>query len=308
MSDITKFCLKPEHEEILKKRPRAPWIDDVPEGDHITPYPTYEVGKLFHLFDEAYYENGDFKMKYYFFDPVKNGYDDNKKHPILIFLHGTSNALVGDVCINYTGAELYASDSYQKDLGGAYILIPVANEYRAEDGHVEGAWSEAYSHPTHDLIMDFISRRENHISKRILLGNSSGATMVLKLMATFMDDFDAVIPVGSSSLGSDEVLDEYDQKDKILFLAIGRRDEFHDYEEEIAPRLDRLKRMKHCFLFIPEWVRNGDKGIASIEGGIEMGQHCLMNAVQCNLMFDDNTPMDERLPGGLTGWIAENIL
>jgi hypothetical protein len=33
-----------------------------------------------------------------------------------------------------------------------------------------------------------------------------------------------------------------------------------------------------------------------------------MNAVQCNLMFDDNTPMDERLPGGLTGWIAENIL
>ena len=169
MSDITKFCLKPEHEEILKKRPRAPWIDDVPEGDHITPYPTYEVGKLFHLFDEAYYENGDFKMKYYFFDPIKNGYDDNKKHPILIFLHGTSNALVGDVCINYTGAELYASESYQKDLGGAYILIPVANEYRAEDGHVEGAWSEAYSHPTHDLIMDFISRRENHISKRILL-------------------------------------------------------------------------------------------------------------------------------------------
>ena len=54
MSEIAKFCLKPEHEEILKKRPRAPWIDDVPEGDHITPYPTYEVGKLFHLFDEAY--------------------------------------------------------------------------------------------------------------------------------------------------------------------------------------------------------------------------------------------------------------
>ena len=51
MSDITKFCLKPEHEEILKKRPRAPWIDDVPEGDYITPYPTYEVGKLFHLFE-----------------------------------------------------------------------------------------------------------------------------------------------------------------------------------------------------------------------------------------------------------------
>ena len=39
-----------------------------------------------------------------------------------------------------------------------------------------------------------------------------------------------------------------------------------------------------------------------------MGQHCLMNAIQANLMFDDNTPMDERLPRGLTGWLAENIL
>ena len=48
-----------------------------------------------------------------------------------------------------------------------------------------------------------------------------------------------------------------------------------------------------------------DKGIASIVGGIEMGQHCLMNAVQSNLMFDDGTPMDPRLPDGLTGWIAD---
>ena len=28
-----------------------------------------------------------------------------------------------------------------------------------------------------------------------------------------------------------------------------------------------------------------------------------MNAVQANLKFDDGTPMDERLPRGMTGWI-----
>jgi hypothetical protein len=89
---------------------------------------------------------------------------------------------------------------------------------------------------------------------------------------------------------------------------MGKRDEFNHYDQMIAPRLDKLNSMKHSFIYTPDWVRNGDKGIASIDGGIEMGQHCLMNAVQCNLMFDDNTPMDERLPGGLTGWIAENIL
>ncbi len=36
-----------------------------------------------------------------------------------------------------------------------------------------------------------------------------------------------------------------------------------------------------------------------------MGQHCLMNAIQSNLMFDDGTPMEERLPGGVTAWIKE---
>lgn len=63
--------------------------------------------------------------------------------------------------------------------------------------------------------------------------------------------------------------------------------------------------MKNCFMFTPEWVRNGDKGIASIVAEVEMGQHCLMNAVQANLMFDDGTPMDRRIPRGMTGWIAD---
>ena len=36
-----------------------------------------------------------------------------------------------------------------------------------------------------------------------------------------------------------------------------------------------------------------------------MGQHCINNAVQCDLMFDDGTPMDPLHPGGVTGWIRE---
>ena len=63
--------------------------------------------------------------------------------------------------------------------------------------------------------------------------------------------------------------------------------------------------MKNCFIFIPEWVRNGDGGIASIFGGVEMGQHCLVNSMHINLMYDDHSPMDERLPNGVTGWLAD---
>ena len=77
---------------------------------------------------------------------------------MLIFFHGTSNALEGELCINYSGAEMYASDEYQKDLGGAYVLIPIANEVRGEDGRVEGAWEVEYVEPVISLIDEFIKK------------------------------------------------------------------------------------------------------------------------------------------------------
>ncbi len=94
-------------------------------------------------------------------------------------------------------------------------------------------------------------------------------------------------------------------KGKFMFLAIGKRDEFNPFSKWIEPRLSRLERMKNIFMYTPEWVRNGDKGIASIVAGVEMGQHCLMNPVQANLMFDDGTPMEPKLPRGVTGWLAD---
>ena len=289
-------------------RPVPPWAGEMEPGDFISTAPTYEVGKLFYLFDKNQYKHASgTELKYYFYDPIKHSTGERKELPLLVFLHGTSNALEGDVCINYTGAELYASKEYQKSLGGAHILIPVANEYRDEAGKVQGFWSADYLESVHGLIMDFVADRKEVIGPIILLGNSSGATFVLRLMDTYMDDFDVVIPVGGTAVAEDSVLDKYDEKGKYLFLALGKREEFHNYNEELVPRLPRLERMKHCFIFTPDWVRNGDKGVASIYAGIEMGQHCLMNGVQCNLMFDDGTPMDERLPRGLTGWIAEVV-
>nr|MCR5178824.1 hypothetical protein [Lachnospiraceae bacterium] len=283
----------------------AAWYDEVPEGDFISKAPTYRVGELFGRFHRAEYVYDDVSMKYYWYDPREYGVADNGKLTLLTFLHGTSNALVGDVCINYTGAELYASDAYQEKLGGAFILIPVANEYRDEEGSVKGQWSPDYFDTVHSLFLDFIKEKTDGVGLRVLLGNSSGATFVLRLMDNYMDDFDVVIPVGSDALPDDAGLDLYDEKGKCLFLAICKRDEFHPFEEKLKSRMDRLERMKNAFLFLPEWTRNGDKGIASIIGGVEMGQHCLMNAIQANLMFDDGTPMDPRLPDGLTGWIAD---
>ena len=52
---------------------------------------------------------------------------------------------------------------------------------------------------------------------------------------------------------------------------------------------------------------NGDHGIASINFGVEMGQHCLINPMHANLKFDDGTPMEPDLPNGITGWLAQML-
>lgn len=75
---------------------------------------------------------------------------------VLIFLHGRSNALEGDICINYTGAEFYATEKYQKQIGGAYVLVPLANEKRNENGEVTDTWGETYAEPLYNLINSFI--------------------------------------------------------------------------------------------------------------------------------------------------------
>ena len=284
-------------------RPTPPWINEIPEGAFVSYDPTYPTGKYFDRFEE----DNAFGLKYYYFDPTKHGYPDGKDYPLLVFLHGTSNALVGELCINYSGAEMYASDDYQKDLGGAYILIPIANEVRNENGELSGAWDEQYVEPVTDLIDEFVNTHMTGCRARVLLGNSSGGRFTFIISRHHPEKFDIILPVGSCEIPPDEVLDEYDKNDVALFLAFSKHDELTSFKDTISPRLERIKNMKSSFIFTPDWTYNGDKGIASINFGFEMGQHCLMNGIQMNLKFDDKTPMDESLPDGVTGWLVEEM-
>lgn len=113
------------------------------------------------------------------------------------------------------------------------------------------------------------------------------------------------MPIASGYVPSDEALSEIEKTKTRILLAHGRHDEMADFDECIKPRLHALESMKNCRLFLPEWVYNGDGGIASVFYGFEMGQHCMINWVQNNLMFDSGKPADPMLPGGVTGWIKE---
>lgn len=287
-------------------KPTPPWAKEIPEGSFISYEPTYKVGEYFNRFHKDSFE----KMSYYFFDPTEHGYQKGKQYPLFIFMHGTSNALEGDVCINYAGAEFYSKEEYQKPVGGAYILVPLANEYRDENGKVQGMWNEDYAPSVYSLIKDFINKhtkKNGGISKKFIFGNSSGGRMSIIMTAAYSEFFDAVIPMGASEIPDEKLLDLYDEHDISLFFAMGKRDEFNDYQKEIVPLLPRMQTMKNSYVFTPEWVYNGDKGIASINFGVEMGQHCIINPMHCNLMFDDGTPMEPDLPQGVIGWLAETL-
>jgi hypothetical protein len=70
-----------------------------------------------------------------------------------------------------------------------------------------------------------------------------------------------------------------------------------------AIRIEALEKLDNCICFFPEWVYNGDGGVSSVFYGFEMGQHCMINWIQHNLMFDSGKPADTRIPNGVTGWI-----
>ena len=289
------------------EKPLPPWSCLIAEGAFISYAPTYKVGEYFDRFHKDFFKPQDFdRFCFYFYDPTEHGYPKDKTYPLIIFLHGTSNALEGDVCINYAGAEFYAKDEYQKALGGAYLLVPLANEYRDEKGNLRGGWSETPTKAVYELIAGFIENQmHGSCSKKILIGNSSGTWMTFNMVNDYTSFFDALIPVGACEIPDDKMLDRYDEENVSLFFAIGKHDEINNFETQVQPRLERLAAMKHCFIYTPEWVQNGDKGIASINFGYEMGQHCLVNPVHCNLLFDDGTPMEPRLPKGVTGWISD---
>ncbi len=290
--------------ENKKDNVRAPWQEEMAPGDFVSFAPSYRAGKYFSLYEKYVFPCGTVgDITYYLYDPVKNGKDASKQYPLLVFFHGASNALDGELCINYCGGELYACETYQESMGGgAYILIPVANEKRMPDDRVIGGWSDDYIAPCMELIRK-IKVEEKNVSKTVIFGNSKGGTFIWELLLNTPDEFDGFVPMGAGHTPCKEEIDLLKTKKVNLLLTHGRRDELTQFDKCLAYMEEELQKMENCICYFPEWVRNSDGGVASINFGIEMGQHCIVNAVHSNLIFDNGQAYDERLPEGVTGWI-----
>ncbi len=299
----------PDFKQLSQDTNAVPdWARFLDHGQFISYKSTYTARQYLQLFDEYKMpcaKTGD--IRYYVYDPVKHGADPNGMYPVTVWFHGLSNSLMQKDCIMCCGAEQFASPKYQQQIGGCYIIVPLCNEVRQDDGTILGGWCDDHLAPVKAICDRVIAEHAQNIGKKFVMGASSGGYFTWRMLETYPDFFDGAIPISSGYIPSNESLNRIAQNGTSLLIAHGRHDEMALFDECVEPHKPYLEQMQNCLLFFPELVYNGDGGVSSVFYGSEMGQHCMINWIQHNLMFDDGTPADPRLPQGVTGWIRSVI-
>ncbi|MBE5778204.1 MAG: hypothetical protein E7331_02595 [Clostridiales bacterium] len=323
-----------------------PWADAMSDDMTVGTDSGYPTGAYLDLFEERTFAAidetvGD--LRYYVYDPTLNGMPRDRKYPVIFGLHGAGNALAGKVAVNYAGMEMFASPEYQQRIGGAYIVCPLANEYEGEGGKTAMTWMtikapgdlSEYSAKLQSLVEgyrhqdSFVARivgaesvytasllkllEEARASftcagKTLLTGSSAGGYASWRLLNAAMDRFDAAILMAPAYLPSEKLLERLEARGIPVLLCHARHDEVIPFDLTIRPHLERYAAMANVQTFLPELVFNRDGSVASnIAGTVQMGQHCINNALQNDLKFADGRLMNPELPEGVTGWMREKL-
>lgn len=323
-----------------------PWADYMTPDMTVGTEPGYPTGAYLDLFEERTFASiddavGD--LRYYVYDPTKHGMPLDKKYPVIFGLHGAGNALAGKLAVNYAGMEMFASPEYQQKLGGAYIVCPLANEYVGENGFTAKTWMTTkapgdlsqYSPALQALTEEYLKQgsfvakiigaesvytetllallTEARASfacagKTLLTGSSAGGYASWRLLNAAPERFDAAILMAPAYLPPEKQLDVLEARNIPILLCHAHHDELIRFDLTIRPHLERYAAMKNVQTFLPELVFYRDGSVASnIAGEVQMGQHCINNAVQNDLKFADGTLMNPELPEGITGWIRQHL-
>lgn len=297
---VTEFSEKTKIDHVS-----PPWNKFLGKDDFISYLPSYKGNIILDKFDEYSYPAEDVgSITYYLFDPIKHHPDICRSSalPLLVFIHGATNSFDGRTCISHSGGEMFATEKYQREMGeGAYILVPLANEKKDENGMLSDSWREEYLPHLKAIIDDL--KKKHRISDVIIAGGSSGGDITWKMAIAYPDLFTGCIPVSSGFMPEVRQLKILEDHGVRVIYACGKHDEFGCYNEKYSESYEYISKMKNGICYLPEWTRNGDHGVASLFFGIEMGQHCMITQVQANLMYDDGTPYCSQLPGGITGWV-----
>lgn len=261
---VTEFSDKTKVDNV-----RPEWEKYLGKDDFISYKPSYVGGTERDKFEKFTFpaeKTGD--ITYYLYDPIKNGaVRESGKYPLLIFIHGATNSFDGRICISHSGGEMFATADYQQKMGGgAFILVPLANEKKDENGELCDSWNEKYFPYLKDIIDKTVN--DNPISDIIIAGGSSGGYMTWGMVLSYPELFDGCIPVSSRFMPSVSQLKMLEDNGVNVLYACGKHDEFGCYKKEYSEIYEYISVMKNGICYTPEWTRNGDHGVASLFSGI----------------------------------------
>jgi hypothetical protein len=160
---------------------------------------------------------------------------------------------------------------------------------------------------TKTLMALLRSECEKHpaIGRKIVSGASAGGYGAWRMIISHPDAFDAALFMAGAYIPSLRELKILENAGMRLWICHGRRDECVPFDMVIRPILPILQGMPGTELYLPDFVRRANGCVASNLSGIQMGQHCINDEMQENLMFLDGTPMDPLHPEGFIGWLKK---
>ena len=128
-------------------------------------------------------------VNYQYFKPVNK--DDGKKHPLIIWFHGNGEGGYKDYRNNVSqklanrGAVAFAENKTQKIFGGAYVVVPQADDTWYNN------YTKGYIKSVKAMIDEFAS--ENNIDKNriYIFGASAGGYMSFRMMIEYPNYFAA---------------------------------------------------------------------------------------------------------------------
>ena len=204
---------------------------------------------------------------------------------MLYVFHGAGCALRGITALNWSAAEYFASPEYQKKVGGAYIIVPLANE-TTDRGHTIGTWmtplaegQDLTAYPSDivpmmrrlfgadaprltallgvnsvytDALIRLFDEAVSHFSsagKTIVMGTSAGGYCAWRYILSRR--VDAALIMAGAYLPSEAELARLEAQGLPLWICQGKHDECVPYAFSIGPVLSRLRGMTNVSLYLP---------------------------------------------------------
>lgn len=221
-------------------------------------------------------------MDYYIYNPTEHGFAPDRQYPVIMAFHGANNGGANNErCGALTDWMIFASDEYQKRLGGAFIVFPKANEYttvqRIQDGDKikiykpAGTWMRGFNTIKTSIYSDAIQKLYEHIKqtyntrKLAVIGSSAGGYLAWRFILEHPESASAAVIVSPAYTPNDMEIEQIGKQKIRLWIIHGLKDKNCPIDIFTGPAEKKLRAQKNIRLSILDTVRFGNRKIVYYE-------------------------------------------